>query len=120
PLASIPLKGEYMRRDLVRSARVLDIAYREPVRFPIVTLTPARAFYWADAQDPARARDLARGLYRAYFAEGIDISEMAAPFPACPGNGFNPDPAAAGIQARRPRTGCASKSTRRSRKACSA
>src|SRR3954471_16805717 len=51
PLLSIPIKGEYTRRDVSRTARLMGIAYREPSRLPIVTLTPARAFYWAENED---------------------------------------------------------------------
>lgn len=77
PLVDIPLKGEYSKRDFTRTARLHKVPYRHPQKFPINTVAGCRAFYWADDQDAAKARDLARALYRAYFVESTDIS--AAP-----------------------------------------
>ena len=75
PLPSLPLKGDYSRRDFARSARFHDIAYRHPARVPISTVAPARAFYWLDGQDAMAAIHLAKLLFRAYFADGLDISD---------------------------------------------
>lgn len=77
PLVDIPLKGDYSKRDFTRTARLHKVPYRHPAKFPINTVGGCRAFYWADDQDPAKARALARALYSAYFADGTDIS--AAP-----------------------------------------
>lgn len=78
PLVDIPLKGEYSKRDFTRTARLHKVPYRHPEKFPINTVAGCRAFYWADDQDPAKARALAKALYRAYFAEGTDISAAPA------------------------------------------
>ncbi|MEO7741739.1 MAG: 2-hydroxychromene-2-carboxylate isomerase [Usitatibacter sp.] len=78
PLIDIPLKGNYARRDFARSARLHGIEYRHPGKFPIGTVAALRAFYWLHDQDPAKARALARALYRAFFVDGIDISSPAA------------------------------------------
>ena len=78
PLIDIPMKGEYARRDFARSARLHGIEYRHPDKFPIGTVAPLRAFYWLDDRDPAKARALAKAMYRAYFVEGIDIGAPAA------------------------------------------
>jgi len=77
PLTEIPLKGDYSKRDFARSARFLGIPFRMPTRFPLATQNAARAFLWLQDRDPARARDLAHALYRACFAEDIDISDTA-------------------------------------------
>lgn len=74
PLPAIPLKGEYAKRDLERCARYYGVPFRFPSRFPIATQAPSRAFYWMNERDPARAREMARALYRGYFAEDRDIS----------------------------------------------
>ena len=74
PLPSLPLKGDYAKRDIARSARFLGIPFKYPSRFPIATQAPARAFYWEHERDPARARNLAKVLYQAYFAADRDIS----------------------------------------------
>jgi len=74
PLPTVPLKGDYSKHDFLRSARFHGIAYRAPSVFPIATQAPARAFYWLDAQDPAKAKKLAAALYEAYFVRDVNIS----------------------------------------------
>lgn len=75
PLPELPLKGDYARRDFVRSARFHDIELRIPGVFPISTVPPVRAFYWLQGKDPAKAVQLAKALYRAYFVDELDISK---------------------------------------------
>ncbi len=43
--------------------------------FPIATLTAARGYYWLRQREVRLARAFAKVCYRAYFAEGIDISD---------------------------------------------
>ena len=74
PLASIPLKNEYAERDLARSARLLQVPFKLPTKFPVGATAPSRAFYWINDRDPALAKRLAQALYYAYFAEDRDIS----------------------------------------------
>ena len=78
PLVEIPMKGEYSKRDFLRSARMHGVAYRHPAKFPIGTVAAMRAFYWVHDRDPALARTLAKALYAAFFVDGIDISAPAA------------------------------------------
>ena len=77
PLVEVPMKGEYSRKDFARSARLHKVPYRQPEKFPIGTVAALRAFYWVNDRDPAKAREVAKKLYRAYFAEGVDISAPA-------------------------------------------
>jgi 2-hydroxychromene-2-carboxylate isomerase len=74
PLTTIPLKGSYAAHDLARSARLFNVPFKLPTKFPVSTTAPARAFYWLGDRDPAGAKKLARALYHAYFAEDRDIS----------------------------------------------
>lgn len=74
PLPTLPMKGPYALRDILRSARFYGIEYRPPSKFPIATQAPARAFYWVNQSDSALAKTLAQALYRAYFVEDRDIS----------------------------------------------
>jgi 2-hydroxychromene-2-carboxylate isomerase len=75
PLTSFPLKGEYSRRDLARSARFHGIDdFRMPSTFPIATQAPARIMLWLKRRDRDVAKRAAKRLYRAYFFDGIDIS----------------------------------------------
>jgi len=77
PLPSIPLKGDYALRDFPRLARYHGLPFRQPVNFPIATHNAARAFLWLRGQDPQLARNFALACYRAYFAEGVDIADLA-------------------------------------------
>lgn len=74
PLMDVPLKGDYSRRDMLRTARLHGYEINMPTQFPIATLAPSRAFCWLNKQDPVRAKSLAAALYRAYFVQGRDIS----------------------------------------------
>lgn len=74
PLPSIPLKGDYARVDIPRTARFHGIAYRQPSAFPVSGQAACRAFYWLAAQDAAHARRLALALLHAYFVDDRDIS----------------------------------------------
>jgi 2-hydroxychromene-2-carboxylate isomerase len=74
PLPSLPLKGEYAKRDIPRCARAFGLPFSFPAKFPIATQTAARMTVWAQDSDPERAKALARALYSAYFAAGRDIT----------------------------------------------
>ena len=76
PLTQIPLKGDYSRRDMARSAKYHGIAgFRMPSKFPIPSQAAARIVLWARLQDAALAGRIVHALYRAYFVEDIDISD---------------------------------------------
>jgi 2-hydroxychromene-2-carboxylate isomerase len=74
PLATIPLKNSYSAHDMARSARLLNVPFKLPTKFPVAGQAPSRAFYWVGDRDPALAKKLAQALYHAYFAEDRDIS----------------------------------------------
>lgn len=76
PLSKAPLKGEYSLHDFPRSARFMGITYQTPPSFPIATQNAARAYYWLHGQDCSIARQFAHAAYRAYFADGRDISGL--------------------------------------------
>ncbi|BEV18032.1 2-hydroxychromene-2-carboxylate isomerase [Herbaspirillum sp. DW155] len=73
-LVNIPVKGEYSRHDMERTARFHNIFYKAPSNFPIGTQVAARATLWVQQTQPAKAVDLIKTLYSAYFTEDIDIS----------------------------------------------
>jgi 2-hydroxychromene-2-carboxylate isomerase len=74
PLATIPLKNSYSAHDMARSARLMNVPFKLPTKFPVGGQAPSRAFYWVGDKDPALAKKLAQALYHAYFAEDRDIS----------------------------------------------
>jgi 2-hydroxychromene-2-carboxylate isomerase len=72
----VPLKGDYSRRDFERSARFHGIAgFRMPPKFPIPSQAPARIVLWAKMRDPALSVRVLKAMYRAFFTEGLDISD---------------------------------------------
>ena len=89
PLPSIPLKGDYAKRDFLRSARFHDVPFRLPEPFPVSTVAPCRAFYsLPDEKDRVK---LAKALYRAYFLDNINISEPENVLKVAASLGLKPD-----------------------------
>ena len=78
PLTHTPLRGDYSRRDWARLARMLDVPFVLPEPFPIAALAPGRAFYFVEEVRPDLSVAFAKRLFRAYYADGIDISAPEA------------------------------------------
>ena len=74
PLATIPIKGDYARHDIERSARLHGVPLKLPSKFPIGSTAACRAFYSLTDRDPRLAVRFALALYKAYFADDRDIS----------------------------------------------
>ena len=77
PLTGLPIKGEYSRHDFARTARYHKVPFRLPGNFPVGTQVAARAFYLISDGDAGKARDFARRVFRAYYAEGRDVADPA-------------------------------------------
>ncbi|MYN11565.1 2-hydroxychromene-2-carboxylate isomerase [Pusillimonas sp. TS35] len=75
PLTEIPIKGDYARRDFARTAELAGIPFTLPTPFPIATVGAARAMLYVQRSDPAKAAQLARALYQAFFAHGRNIGD---------------------------------------------
>jgi 2-hydroxychromene-2-carboxylate isomerase len=73
PLTQIPLKGEYAKRDFYRSARFHGLEYRHPEPFPVNTVAACRAFY--SLEEEKDAVRLAKAMFKAYFADNVNIGE---------------------------------------------
>ncbi len=76
PLLEIPLKSEYARRDIARFARLLDLRFRLPEKFPFAAVAASRAFYWLDAQDSALAKRFAKAIFRQIYGAGADVGDI--------------------------------------------
>lgn len=98
PLLDIPMKGDYARRDLARSARRYDIPFHPPEVFPFPSVPACRAVYWLKARDPAAARTLMGALYHRAFAEGGDIRTAEAVAAVAAGLGHDRDHVLAAVQ----------------------
>jgi len=88
PLPGIPLKGEYAKRDFLRSARFHDVPFRLPEPFPISTVSACRAFYASPAE---KQIPLAKALLRAYFADNVNIGEADHVLKVAAALGLKPD-----------------------------
>jgi 2-hydroxychromene-2-carboxylate isomerase len=75
---SYPMKREYSLRDFERSARFAGVPLKVPDKFPIPTQNAARVFWWLQSRDDASAKGWARHCLRAFFARGVDLSDVAA------------------------------------------
>ncbi len=96
-LVNVPLKGEYSLRDFSRSARYYSVPFKFPAKFPMSTVSAARAYYWLHGQDCAKARQFARVVFRAYWVDGRDISDLAMVSDIAAGLGIDRDALASGI-----------------------
>jgi 2-hydroxychromene-2-carboxylate isomerase len=75
PLTQAPIKGDYSKHDMARSARLYGIdGFRMPSVFPIATQAPARIVLWLRERDAAAMGRIVHALYRAFFIDDIDIS----------------------------------------------
>jgi 2-hydroxychromene-2-carboxylate isomerase len=75
PLMETPLKGEYVRRDVLRYARRHGLPLRRDLNASVGNpLPPARAFYWVKQQHPHLEAAMAHALFHAFWAEGRDLS----------------------------------------------
>lgn len=75
PFNLYPAKGRYMVRDCERLCAALGIAFRLPEPFPQSTLLASRVAL--AALDDGWGEDFSRAVYRAEFAEGLNIGDQA-------------------------------------------
>jgi 2-hydroxychromene-2-carboxylate isomerase len=100
PLPQVPLKGDYARRDFVRSARFHGVEFSIPTSFPVSAVTPSRAFYWAEKnKNPEAAIAIAKALLRAYFVENVNIANPDDTVAVCTRLGYEAEVVHAGINA---------------------
>ena len=98
PLLDIPMKGDYARRDLARSARLFDIPFVMPETFPFMSVAACRAAYWLNESDPEDATELIEALYDTAFGAGESIAEPSAVAAVAEELGHDPDQVLAAVQ----------------------
>ena len=98
PLLDMPLKGDYARHDLARTARRLKVPFELPARFPFASVAACRAFYWLAKQDEAQAKALAVALYNAAFGQGADIGSATGVLEVAVGQGIDCNSLEAALQ----------------------
>ena len=70
----VPAKARWMLSDMHAWAAHYKIPFKMPSKFPLVTLRTQRLLAAVEGVDPERVADVANGLFRAYWAEGEDIT----------------------------------------------
>ncbi|MER1966258.1 2-hydroxychromene-2-carboxylate isomerase [Castellaniella sp. GW247-6E4] len=75
PLVQIPLKGDYSRLDIARTARLHGIPFKMPDPFPIATVAPARVMLHVGQDNPALAKAYARRVLHAYYVDNKAIGQ---------------------------------------------
>ena len=98
PLLDTPMKGDYARIDMPREARRIGVPFTIPTPFPFASVAACRAFYWLEDQDSAIAKSLAKGIYRAAFGEGRDMSGAGAVVGLAGGLGVDQEALAAALK----------------------
>ncbi len=93
-----PLRGDYLRRDVVRFARLLGVPLTLPEVVPVNGIAASRAYYWLEAREPAAAKALARAVYHAHWGEGRDVGSPEVVAEIGAGLGHAPAALLAGIQ----------------------
>jgi 2-hydroxychromene-2-carboxylate isomerase len=98
PLTQVPLKGDYSKRDMARSARFHGVdGFRIPSKFPISSQAAARIVLWIRQRDRALVAKGVHSLYRAFFIHDIDISNPDAAAEAAANDGVDVAAARAAI-----------------------
>lgn len=78
PLVEMPIKGDYVARDVARAARAIGEPLGWPAGQPTTGLYAARGFYALLPDDPAAARALYMACYRRYWVEAIESASAGA------------------------------------------
>ncbi|MCK5779369.1 MAG: 2-hydroxychromene-2-carboxylate isomerase [Rhodospirillales bacterium] len=98
PPVKVPLKGDYVKNDWARLARFQDLKWTMPDPFPIATVAAARAFYWIEGQDAAKARAFAWDCFLTFFGDGKDISSKDTVAAIAAKQGFTEDEVLAALE----------------------
>ena len=76
PIAELPLKGAYIRKDAERYARRHQLKLKRPFGSPQINpLLPARMVAWLKTRNHSKSHQLASKLYSAHWSENLDISD---------------------------------------------
>jgi 2-hydroxychromene-2-carboxylate isomerase len=79
PLLDTPLKGDYMRRDVLRHARRHGLQLGRDLNASVGNpLPPARAFYWVRQHYPHLQSQMVHALFHAFWVQGRDLSTPEA------------------------------------------
>jgi 2-hydroxychromene-2-carboxylate isomerase len=78
PLPETPLKGEYLRHDLPRMAKLLGVPIQYHGLKGINSLAASRAYLWLKTRDAALAKRFAQAVYASLWVDAKDITSPEA------------------------------------------
>jgi len=91
PPISVPARAVYMMQDLARSSRFFEVPLRLPTGFPGNTIAAMRVLTLVAEEQPRLHEDLARALWRSYWADDVDITDLAVLKATCAAVGLDDD-----------------------------
>lgn len=101
PLTTYPLKGDYALRDFDRAAREHNTPYKLPDPFPIGAVAACRTCCWlkatSDATLNAKLTPFVHAVFKAYYVEGRNISELDEVLSIADSVGIDKESLAAGL-----------------------
>lgn len=98
PVMHRPLQGDYLRHDVPRFARLMQVSLTWPDSAPIGALAASRAFYWLLDGRPVDAVRLAKAVYHAHWGQGRDMGPAEAVAEVASSIGIEGDALLAAIQ----------------------
>jgi 2-hydroxychromene-2-carboxylate isomerase len=96
-LVDQPIKGEYVRRDCARFARLIGVPFKFPAQFPFGAVAASRAFYCIADRDAEQAKAFARAVFRAGLGEGRDVTPIEVVVELATAVGVAPGPLSAAL-----------------------
>jgi 2-hydroxychromene-2-carboxylate isomerase len=87
---NVPLKGNYMMRDLERFAQRDGTPFRHNPFFPINTLTLMRGALGLQMRDPSRMAPYVEAVYGAIWVDGSNMNDPAVVGEVLKAAGFDP------------------------------
>ena len=88
--ATVPAKGRYVFADLARFARRYGVSLRVNPHFPVNTLVLMRAAAGVQTHAPERLQAFLQAVFKAMWADGLNVGEAAVASQALADAGFDP------------------------------
>jgi 2-hydroxychromene-2-carboxylate isomerase len=95
----VPAKARWMFSDMQAWAAHYKVPFKMPARFPLMTLRTQRFLAAVEGGQPDRVEAVALALFRAYWAEGEDVTTDPVLAAAARGVGLDADALVAAIDA---------------------